>query len=150
MPNFRAKSKDRGPQSPSTTNLQAPIALANINTPTSSIYTPSEPTPSESPVPAMETPHKYAFINPPIPDVYKKAAGETQRFSTTTAMKGLASAMHAAKRLQQVVGEREPIPFVIPPAVPEDLVEDFMEGLEEFGLDAGIEEMGLGEGGEEE
>jgi hypothetical protein len=99
---------------------------------------------------AMDTPHKYAFTDGPPADVHKKEAGSTPRFSTTAGLKGLAHAVQAAKRLQQVMSDREPTPFVTPPDMPKHLADEFMEGLEEYGLDIGLEDLGLCEEQESE
>jgi hypothetical protein len=99
---------------------------------------------------AMDTLHKYASTDGGPADVHNKAAGSTPRFSTSAALKGLAHAIQAAKRLQQVVGDKEPTPFVTPPDMPKHLVDEFMEGLEEYGLDIGLEDLGLCEEQESE
>ncbi|KAF1836134.1 hypothetical protein BDW02DRAFT_578181 [Decorospora gaudefroyi] len=86
------------------------------------------------------------FGGPSAPgaDVHgKRRQSETPRFSTTTGLRGLAGAKEAARKLQQVVGEKDAVPFVTPPQISLALKWEFDEGLEEYGLDHGMRPLGL-------
>ncbi|KAI4950123.1 hypothetical protein J4E91_004779 [Alternaria rosae] len=81
----------------------------------------------------------------PEPDVHNKPEpGPSKlRKSKTTRAIGLARATDAAKRLHRVMGIAPPEPFVMPPEIPEHLGEEFVAGLEEYGLDNKTQNMGL-------
>ena len=60
---------------------------------------------------------------------------ETPPYSRTEAMKSFRVACCVSKKIQQVMGMRDPEPFVRPPEMSEELEKLFVLGLKEYGLD---------------
>ncbi|KAH7383323.1 hypothetical protein BKA66DRAFT_417838 [Pyrenochaeta sp. MPI-SDFR-AT-0127] len=83
----------------------------------------------------------YAHLAPsspesPLPDLHRaKLQGGTPRYSRTDTLKSFSRAFSASKRLQQMMGLQDPVPFVTPPLMPKGLEQAFLDNLQEFGLD---------------
>jgi len=156
--------KAESSQPPAPTNLKSPIDLPELDTPntTSSLnfalrkFTPQLNTTDKKKA-GIETGPQKPVVNPPPPrsgfddwtspepDVHNKPEpGPSQsRKSKTTRALGLARATDVAKRLHRVLGIAPPEPFVMPPDMPEGLEEEFVAGLEEYGLDKKMQNLGL-------
>ncbi|KAI4660988.1 uncharacterized protein J4E79_005556 [Alternaria viburni] len=163
-PKASDEGKAESSQLPAPTNLKSPIDLPELDTPntTSSLnfalrkFTPQLSTTDKEKV-GNEIGPQTPVVNPapprsgfddwtsPEPDVHNKPEpGPSQsRKSKTTRALGLARATDAAKRLHRVLGIAPPEPFVMPPDMPEGLKEEFEAGLEEYGLDKKMQNMGL-------
>jgi hypothetical protein len=69
--------------------------------------------------------------NPP-PDLHSKLQAELPRYSKTDTINSIVRTFSASKALNQMLGMRDPEPFVAPPAIPNNLAERFEAGLQEY------------------
>ncbi|CAO2655843.1 Nn.00g046460.m01.CDS01 [Neocucurbitaria sp. VM-36] len=67
-----------------------------------------------------------------IAHLHRKPQDDTPRFSRRETGSGFARRFSASKKLQRFMGLQEPGPFVKPPEMMKDLVEKFVEALEEY------------------
>jgi hypothetical protein len=160
-PEDNTKSEETSPHPTSNADLQTPIDLPELNTPTSTsslIFSlrncPPRLTATDKTVASGTTPSTPA-MDPlryvrsdfeawtPSPNVYNKPQPETPEKSKTTRAIGIARAIDAGKRVQRIMGVSEPVPFVTPPAMPKDLEQEFVAGMEEYGLNKRMQNMGL-------
>ncbi|KAF1946048.1 hypothetical protein EJ02DRAFT_508895 [Clathrospora elynae] len=148
-----AKSVHNSLQPIRNTNLRPPISLADLNVPVD----PPSPILPDGLTPPI-TDHEAAlrdmdwdgveneWINlgeSPDDSVQGKLQEDSPKRSMTKGWQGLDRAFIASKIFQQVIGHKDPQPFVPPPQMPNDLEQRFTEGLEQLVLDRKMGEMGL-------
>ncbi|KAG9189024.1 hypothetical protein G6011_05892 [Alternaria panax] len=80
----------------------------------------------------------------PPPNVHNKHQPEPPERSRKTCTIRLARAIEAGKRLQCVIGVVDPIPFVTPPAMPQDLEQELVSGMKEYGSDIRMQSTSTG------
>jgi hypothetical protein len=68
----------------------------------------------------------------PPPDLHRKVSAETSRRSKTDTLPSVIRTFSASKILIQVLGMKDPEPFVPPPPIPSDLTQMFETGLQEY------------------
>jgi hypothetical protein len=162
-PKDDAKGKETIPRLTSTTEIQSPIDLPELNTPNAALssskfslrnstsrWTATDQKDASKTSPSLHntTPSQYRMsdlepwtLSPNIRDQQKhEPSGKP---SKTTRTVGIARAIEAGKRLQRVMGVAEPVPFVTPPAVPENLEQEFVAGMKEYGLENKMHNMAL-------
>ncbi|KAJ8114886.1 hypothetical protein OPT61_g3330 [Boeremia exigua] len=83
--------------------------------------------------PSMPSLFASASSNAPKKSLHRKSHDEIPRRSKTDTMTAVAQAFSATRTLHQVLGMREPEPFVTPPAMPSDLAARFDAGLQKYG-----------------
>ncbi|KAL1801457.1 hypothetical protein ACET3X_001799 [Alternaria dauci] len=167
-PKNDAKRREASPHPVSDANLQTPIHVPDLRTPSStssSIFSLSNftlrskeadrkaasditlPSPAMDPVRYTRSDFEPWTPSPSyqkkLPNVHIKRQPETSEKSRSTRGIGIARAIEVRKRLQRVMGVTEPVPFVTPPAMPEDLEQEFVSGMKEYGLDNRMHNMKL-------
>ncbi|KAF3040495.1 hypothetical protein E8E12_006549 [Didymella heteroderae] len=118
-----------------------------LNTPTSVIslkVAPSDLTQAQSFIASLaEAFRKLGMLSPSMsnlfgdsspdhlpPDLHGKLHNEASRRSMTDTVSSIIQAFSASKALNQVLGTKDPEPFVAPPAIPSNLREIFETGLQ--------------------
>ncbi|KAF2628660.1 hypothetical protein BU25DRAFT_457465 [Macroventuria anomochaeta] len=136
-------------RSESKSDSRSPFLTAELNTPASTLslkILPADLTPAASPTdalveafsmlnmrsPSMPTLSPNSSPSYPPGDLHSKAPAETPHRGRTDTMQSVVRAFSASKTLHQVLGMRDPEPFVPPPAMPSDLRERFEAGLQEY------------------
>ncbi|KAF1930006.1 uncharacterized protein M421DRAFT_3771 [Didymella exigua CBS 183.55] len=79
-------------------------------------------------------PNLFGSASPDQPpaDLHNKPQAKTPHRSKTDAMNSVFRTFRASKALNQVLGIRDPEPFVIPPSMPSDLPESFESGMSDY------------------
>lgn len=68
----------------------------------------------------------------PLGELHSKLQAGTPHRSKTSTLQSVVRTFNASRTLHQVLGFRDPEPFVLPPAMPSDLRERFEAGLQEY------------------
>jgi hypothetical protein len=151
----RTKRDDGNTKSANIADLQSPLHFLNLDTPASSsslTCSPSHLTPlNTTSIPEDKLPHSEMTtdmepfcMNPhdemqssedPLAGLHSKLHVSTQRYSRTSAINNFHGAFSSSKMLQQVLGLQPPEPYARPPPMPHDLEQQFVAGLQKYGLD---------------